>query len=455
MKTVNLDRKFAAAIVALILISTAIGALLVQQYFPQIGTIKAEGPEDPLEAWSEASYIIWQYNSTHYACRNMSTNMVESLSTNASATLNFATGNGTYSNITVLVKAGTYLLQNDTILGNNTVFRGENKYSVILVNARVGMAQGYTNGLIRNYGMGGDLSLDQNITVSDFTIDGQRGASKRGFGIAFEDVQYVTVQDIIVHDIDADAINFDGLSVNQGGRGTSVGYSSNIVIQNIDGFNQGVDCVAVANASYVQISHIRSFNHGIRTDINGHGLTLTKVERAQVDMVFAYNSTGRVSTVVGAGGIQLNGVRDSQFSNIYSCYNNGSGIYASDSDTYNCYRNTFVNIHLEYNMLYGAYLKNLDGSTFNGIEAISNSQDSNNTYAGIFWVATQDIVFSNARLGDVQTSKTQTVGMNETGTCDRNIFALINARDNWVAGIIIIGTDTKVNLSWNLTSWIP
>jgi hypothetical protein len=93
MKTVNLDRKFAAAIVALILISTAIGALLVQQYFPQIGTIKAEGMEDPLEAWSEASYIIWQYNSTFYACRNMSTWEVEPLDSNKTYVQQMAIGN--------------------------------------------------------------------------------------------------------------------------------------------------------------------------------------------------------------------------------------------------------------------------------------------------------------------------------------------------------------------------
>ena len=108
MKTINLDKTFAAAIVALILISTAIGALLVQQYFPQIGTIKAEGPEDPLEAWSEASYVIWQYNSTHYACRNMSTNMVESLSTNASAVINNAVGNLSVTGGTLFIKNGNY-----------------------------------------------------------------------------------------------------------------------------------------------------------------------------------------------------------------------------------------------------------------------------------------------------------------------------------------------------------
>jgi len=104
MKTVNLDKTFAAAIVALILISTAIGALLVQQYFPQIGTIKAEGPEDPLEAWSEASYVIWQYNSTYYGCRNMSTNMVELLSSNKTYVEQMAIGNLTVDGGTVYLK---------------------------------------------------------------------------------------------------------------------------------------------------------------------------------------------------------------------------------------------------------------------------------------------------------------------------------------------------------------
>jgi len=403
----------------------------------------------------QASYIISTVTSgatTYYCMQNGTTGKLDFWSTNASAITNAATGNGTYSNITVLLKAGTYLLQNDTVLGNNTVFRGENKYAVILVNARVGMAQGYTNGLIRNYGMGGALSLDQNITVSDLTIDGQRSAGKTGFGIAFEDVQYVTVRNVIVRDVDADGINFNGLSTNQGGRGAAVGNASNLAIENIDGSYNGVDCVAISNSTFVQINNVVSYKHGERTDINGHGLTLTQSEFVQVNNLRAYNATG--SNTIGAIGLQLNGVRNSEFSNIDSSFNNGSGIYASDSGTYNCYRNTFVNIHVNYNMFRGMYLNNLDGSTFSNIEAISNSQFANDTYAGVYWVATQDVVFSNARLGDVQTSKTQTVGMNETGTSDRNIFALINARDNWQAGILTVGANTKVNLCWNSTSWI-
>ena len=74
MKTVNLDRKFVATIAALALALIAFGALLsVTLHFPQTGTIKAEELGDPIECWSEASYVIWQYNSTHYGCINMST----------------------------------------------------------------------------------------------------------------------------------------------------------------------------------------------------------------------------------------------------------------------------------------------------------------------------------------------------------------------------------------------
>lgn len=109
MKTIRLDKKFVLAIVTLILISTAIGALLVQQYFPQIGSIKAEGMEDPLEAWSEASYIIWQYNTTFYASRNMSTLDTE-LGSNATWIIQQVLNNSTGPPIQTIVFKGNFTL---------------------------------------------------------------------------------------------------------------------------------------------------------------------------------------------------------------------------------------------------------------------------------------------------------------------------------------------------------
>lgn len=69
--------------------------------------------EDPLEAWSEASYVVWEYNSTHFACRNMSTNMVEYLGTSDDNAIQWGIDNSTAKNGgTVYVKAsmfnGTY-----------------------------------------------------------------------------------------------------------------------------------------------------------------------------------------------------------------------------------------------------------------------------------------------------------------------------------------------------------
>jgi hypothetical protein len=93
MKTINLTRKFAVFLAALILVSAVLGAVVTRTYFPQTGIIKGAGPEDPLEAYSESSVIIWQYNSTFYGSRNMSTNMVTDLLANLTNVEKYALGN--------------------------------------------------------------------------------------------------------------------------------------------------------------------------------------------------------------------------------------------------------------------------------------------------------------------------------------------------------------------------
>lgn len=108
MKTVKLDvSDFAAILLVAMFSSMVIGATLYQAYYLQTGIIKAEGPEDPLEAWSEASYVIWQYNSTFYACRNMSTLMVEGLSSNKTYIEQMAIGNLTVGGGTIYLKQVT------------------------------------------------------------------------------------------------------------------------------------------------------------------------------------------------------------------------------------------------------------------------------------------------------------------------------------------------------------
>jgi len=91
---------------SLILLASALSYTVYQ--FHMIGEIIKAGPEDPLEAWSEGSYIVWQYNSTFYACRNMSTLIVEEISDNDTDILQYAINETTSPGGTVYVKAPTY-----------------------------------------------------------------------------------------------------------------------------------------------------------------------------------------------------------------------------------------------------------------------------------------------------------------------------------------------------------
>jgi hypothetical protein len=116
-KTIELNRKFAMGMVLIVLVSITLGAVLVQLRFPQIGKISGQ-LEDPHEAWSEASYVIWQYNSTpYYACRNMSTLIVDTLDTNKTYVEEMAIGNLTTDGGTIYLKQVT--LNTSLTFGSN------------------------------------------------------------------------------------------------------------------------------------------------------------------------------------------------------------------------------------------------------------------------------------------------------------------------------------------------
>jgi len=95
----------ALLLASIILLATA--SLYAYYQFEMIGKIKAE-LEDPLEAWSEASYITWQYNSTFYATRNMSTLLGEYFGTDDDAAIQWGIDKSTTFGGTVYVKAPSY-----------------------------------------------------------------------------------------------------------------------------------------------------------------------------------------------------------------------------------------------------------------------------------------------------------------------------------------------------------
>jgi len=93
-----------------------------------------------------------------------------------------------------------------------------------------------------------------------------------------------------------------------------------------------------------------------------------------------------------------------------------------------------------------------------GNVTISNVLVKNSRLIGISLVNATWCTIMNGILKDDQVLPTQGWGINEQGALsDYNVIIGITAIDNTVGGILIVGTNTNVNLCWNGTTagWIP
>lgn len=131
---------------------------------------------DQTKAWftqplQEASYIIGEYNSTHYYARNhtgygTSANKgYEMLSTNASVSIKYAVGNASLVKGSVLIKAGDYPISpNIDANFNNTVIMGEGKGTRLYLPD----GQPLTKACYQIF----DITNCENVTIQHLCIDG-------------------------------------------------------------------------------------------------------------------------------------------------------------------------------------------------------------------------------------------------------------------------------------------
>jgi hypothetical protein len=80
-------------------------------------------------------YIVWCYNSTHYAARNMTSSLIECISTNASAVINNAIGNLSYPYAgggIVHIMAGLYSLTSPINVRGYLTLEGDGSESTVL-----------------------------------------------------------------------------------------------------------------------------------------------------------------------------------------------------------------------------------------------------------------------------------------------------------------------------------
>jgi hypothetical protein len=323
----------------------------------------------------------------------------------------------------IFIKAGTYLLTSDIAISSGIWLQGDGMFSTILKNART-TAQGYTGGLLKNKNIGGEATpRDTDIIISDLTLDGDRQNGRYGFGIAMEDVDRIIIQNVYLKNWDADAINFNGLSTNQGGRGQAVGTATKVVIKNVLGYSQGVDLLALNNVSDFVIDTVISDAHGQRTDVNGHGLTIVKdTYDGVINNVVAKNGGVGTGGVIGGAGIAFFGGWNIDVSNIVCENNQGCGIYLENAagQAEGPHNINFVNVVLKNNLRYGLYAKNFDRWSLTNAKIMNSGYGSGTTYDAIYLeTGCQDVTITDLIAWDNQATKTQNYAVRSAGTCDR------------------------------------
>jgi len=185
--------KLKTYLVTILLVSVIfIGALSYTIGQPYIGDVSEVWVQPP---FSEASYVVGEYNSTHYYARNSSTGEYEWLSTNASSVINNALG-GLTSGRTwkeKVVLKGNFELSNPILIPS---------YSQLIIQGRVYAQDNYPNyqPLVRNVNF---TDGNEQIEIRDGEIDGRNASqgSNGHFGIRLARVEDFVIDNVYVHHI--------------------------------------------------------------------------------------------------------------------------------------------------------------------------------------------------------------------------------------------------------------
>jgi len=327
---------------------------------------------------STNSYTVSISGST-VSAKNDQTGIVEFSGTDAAKVIN-STLNALTPGGSVLIKSGTYMMSTNVSIHSYTKLYGEG-YSTILKNSRP-QGRGKMAGILLNEHLGGETHVwDTNITISDLTIDGDM-PNHFGFGITLEDANNLTLSNLYMKNVDADAIGFNGFdNGSQGGRGQCNGTSTNVIIQNVLCEDEGVDCLELHNVTNFYINNITSIRHGTRTDTNGNGITLAcNTNHGLVFNVTAINSTG--GSLQRSNGLTFYaGSHDVNITDLTAENNNGRCIHIESSA-----KNIILtNMQCLKNKNYGIYIKQSSDVK------IINAEVDFNTYDGILLIQSHNI----------------------------------------------------------------
>jgi len=147
---------------------------------------------------------------------------------------------------------------------------------------------------------------------------------------------------------------------------------------------------------------------------------------------------------------------ENRFSNMYLGGVGGQGSVTAQFYLLNEHKDSFHGISCDNNYKGALKLEDCTKNTFSDFHiTLQYSGSANNTYNAVEVLDSSWNVMVNFFIGKKTTeTKVPKYGILEVGTSDFNTYLGIEAKDVGTAGIILVGSDSHCNHSWNMTTWI-
>lgn len=400
----------------------------------QIAALSFDTVLEPSSLVTEASYIIFQNDSTYYA-RNGKTGQIRysgiNITSLSSSVFNDLTHGRTF--LEKVCYKGSFTISN-TISIPSYVFLdfSEAKFTAQILSGPM------------------FYSTSHNIEVYEGFINGNRpqtGALLYGF--FFNGSYNIKFSQTKIVNTTWETIYFMNCR--------------NITLLSTYHHNSGREGVAVWNADEYAYDNINLKIIGSTfTDCIWDGIVIdsTNIKGVKIkSSIFDKN---------GYCGIKVNSARDVQIVNCQAVNNSQHGIYvqniynktSDDISISNCIArfNNESNIHVKntttalveacvtsHSNMHGVWIELCDFTVVKWNTVLNNGQNSPSFYHGIYITGTENSIFANNACTDNQTSKTQGLGIYESFACDYNIFEDNNCSGNYyLEGLAVNGVHSIV-----------
>jgi len=392
---------------------------------------------DEVDPWltqplNQASYVVGEYNSTHYYGQNSTgygtsgNEGYEFLSTDASYVIQSAF-DATSSGESIFITASNYEISSTINIDHSGVtIKGESRdWGTQLINT---MANGYIFNISSATGNRVEYCTIENLMLRSSS----RTANRHGINIF--GVRLLKLRNLYFRNLD-NGITVDGSTTDRHNRGGCV--FSFIDMENMVGC--GINFTGTVCTPEFDMYGIRIWAEDYDSDPD-YGIIADEVLGTWVNVEIDYTNKSA---------IDLTNPYQVSLMSPWVEYAGKYGIYLHGSlGKYNKIEGGLV----QNSQYHGIYLVDIQKTEITSVHLRNNGKAG--AYDGIRLANTTNNILTAIHAYDDAGSRTQDWGIKESGTADYNIITSCNTKYNEVSGIWKEGSNTKVNLCWNSSSWI-